>query len=74
MLLEDDIRLVTGLHGWKVALHRLHPENPVYSVIIYWRRRRHCLGLLGELQRMSMEEFTAFILTYAETQTGGTGK
>lgn len=66
MLLEDDIRLLAGLHGWKVALHRLHSENPVYSVIIYWRRRRYCLGLLGELQRMSVEEFIAFILTYAE--------
>ncbi len=68
MLLEDDIRLVAGLHGWKVALHRLHPENPVYSVIIYWRRRRHCLGLLSELQRLSIEDLTVLILSSTQRQ------
>lgn len=65
MLLEDDIRLIAGLHGWKVTLRRLHPDNPVYSVVIYWRRQRHCLGLLGELQLLSIEELTTLILSYA---------
>ncbi len=66
MLLEDDIRLVAGLHGWKLALRRLHPENPVYFAIIYWRRRRHCLGLLGELQQMTVEQLTQLLASYAE--------
>ena len=69
MLLEDDIRLLAGLHGWKVALRRLHPDNEVDAVVIYRRRHCYCLGLLGELQRMSVEQFVAFILTYAERET-----
>jgi hypothetical protein len=66
MLLEDDIRLVAGLHGWRVALRRLHPDNPVYSVSIYRRGRRHCLGLLGEVQQLSMEAIIALLLSYAD--------
>ncbi len=65
MLHEDDIRLIAGLHGWKVKLHRLHPEIPRYSLIIYWRRRNYCVGLLEELQRMSVEELTQLLLSYA---------
>jgi hypothetical protein len=70
MLTEDEIRLVAGLHGWKVDLHRLHPENPVYSVILYWRKRHYCLGLQGELQNMTIERLTQLIASYAERTDG----
>ena len=32
MLLEDEIRLVAGLHGWKVALHRLFCDHLLASL------------------------------------------
>jgi hypothetical protein len=70
MLTEDEIRLVAGLHGWKTDLHRLHPDNPVYDVILYWRRRRHCLGLLGELQCMTIEQLAQLVAFYAERIDG----
>jgi len=66
MLSEDDIRLIVGIHGWKVALRRLHPDNPIYSVTIYRYRRKHCLGLLGEVQQMEADVLITLVLMYAQ--------
>jgi hypothetical protein len=66
MLLEDDIRLIAGLYGWKLVLRRLHPDNPIYLVYIFWRRRKHCLGFLRELQCMTAEQLIDLIHSYAE--------
>lgn len=70
MLHEDDIRLIVGLHGWKLGLWRLHPDNPVYAAYIYWRRRKHCLGLLGEVQCLSVDQLIELLLTYADEVEG----
>ncbi len=71
MLLEDDMRLIVGLYGWKLSLRRLHPDNPVYVACIYWQRRKHCLGLLGEVQCMSVDQLIALLLTYADSPEYG---
>lgn len=71
MLLEDDIRLIAGLHGWKFALKPLHRESQLLQAYIYaysyGRWRKHCLGFFQELQRMTYDQVADLVHSYAKS-------
>ena len=57
---RNTIILIAGLHGWRVTeFVRLHPDQDIQLVRVcryLYEEPVECLGMLHELERMSVEE------------------